>query len=617
MRRAARRSGVPRWARGPHSGVPIFLSAALALTAAAGLCAAPARAEMHRIALDGLFGDWETLSPVWSDPTGDGGPSGIDFGEIWIADDEEQLYLRFEVGTDLILQNDNDLTLYIDADDDPATGFPVASIGAELSWDFGSRSGFFFHGEDWTAIAWDDIGLISGPTHSGYEFEVAISRDARPSGGELLFSGSRIAIVWRDISGGGDWAPDPVDAIDYIFDQGSVEPWEVIDLERGAPGAQRLVTYNVLQDGLFIGYRQPSFARILRAIDPDVIAFQEIYNHGASQTRVLIEGWLGGSWEAVQISDKILVTRGEILASWSIAGGRAGAFLISATAGGAHDLLIINAHLSCCDNDPARQEQVDAIMAFVRDARTPGGDLDLTPDNPIVITGDMNFVGLSRQLTTLLTGDIADEGTYGPDFAPDWDESDLTDIVSRQPSNGMGYTWYKEISDYSPGRLDFHIVSDSNIESAKNLILQTTRMPSALLDAYDLDWEDTDIASDHLPYFTDLAPPGGGTVAWEPERIAAARLLLAGPNPATGGVALQLYLPDAAAGGGGCPVQLTVQNASGRIVRRLNADRIASGVAHFRWDGRDRAGRLLPANVYWIGFAAQQGGPVRRIVRVR
>ena len=85
-------------------------------------------------------------------------------------------------------------------------------------------------------------------------------------------------------------------------------------------------------------------------------------------------------------------------------------------------------------------------MAFVRDARTPGGQIDLDTGTPVVITGDLNLVGFARQLETLLTGDIADEGAHGPDFTPDWDGTDLLDVIARQTEKRMSYTWRRDTS---------------------------------------------------------------------------------------------------------------------------------------------------------------------------
>lgn len=612
------------------------LAVAAFLLALPGLIGSSAEAEQRRVFLDGHFDDWGGADPVWVDQAGDGGSSGIDLGAIWAADDQDHLYLRFEVGCNLVAQSGNDLAVYIDGDDNPATGFPISGMGAELRWTFGDREGRFFHESYWTAIGWVDIGLVSGPTHSGWQFEVAIDRDAEPDGTHALFTSSVIRFLLHDLEGSGDWAPDAGTTIEYAFDQGSLDPLETIDLENTAAGALRLVTYNVLFDGLFDYSKQPAFERILQALDPDIIAFQEIYDHNATETRLVIEEFLGGEWMARQVSDKVLLTRGTIQEYWSIAGGRAGAFRLSPFGAFENDLLVINAHLSCCDNDPARQEQVDAIMAFVRDAKTPGGEIDLTDENPIIITGDMNFVGLFRQLETLLTGDIEDEGTYGPDFAPDWDDSDLYDLVSRQPAAAMGYTWYKETSSYSPGRLDFIIYTDSNVSSEKDLLLQTSLLPPSFLDQYGLESDDTDVASDHLPGFSDLLPSNSGAVEWLPDLTPRVRLALQGPNPMRDHVHVTLTLPasgpsaypvgssaavcpGAAPGASGIlpePALLSVYDAAGRLLRILAADRHEAGVHHFDWDGLDGAGRAVPAGTYWIRLATR-GDVSERVVLIR
>ena len=60
----------------------------------------------------------------------------------------------------------------------------------------------------------------------------------------------------------------------------------------------------------------------------------------------------------------------------------------------AKDLLIINSHMSCCDNDLARQEQSDDFVNFILDAKTPGGVIDLDEGTPFVLCGDLNLVGI-------------------------------------------------------------------------------------------------------------------------------------------------------------------------------------------------------------------------------
>lgn len=587
----------------------LFLAAPIIL--AMNLAGPAAQADARRILLDGALEDWTGLAPVHIDPTGDGGTSGIDLASIWMAHDEARFFIAFEVGTDLVLSETNLLTLYLDTDNNAATGYPLGFMGAELVWNFGNRNGHFFYSGGYVAISWDDIELLAGPTHSSTVFEIAIARDALPDGVHPLFGASPIRAAFRDQSGGGDWAPNMGSAIAYTLDSQSPAPLEPIDITR-QPGPMRLVTYNVLQDQLFDYIPRQSFRRILQAIEPDVIAFQEIYNHTATETRLLIESWLGGTWDAYKISDKVLLTRTSILAHYEIAGGRGAAYLVAPMGDVTDSLLIINVHLSCCTADPERQEQCDAIMAFIRDAHEPGGQIDLTPDNPIIITGDTNFVGLRRQLTTLLTGDILDNTTYGPDFPPDWDGSDLTDRISRHVTEPVGYTWYKPWSTYWPSRLDYIIYSDSNLGVPMSATLQTELLGESYLLEYGLEPNDTSTASDHIPHFADLVSSGQSVVELSPA-LGNWRLSLAGPNPGAGEARLLLEAGRLARSERA--PDLWIHDAAGRLIRVLSPVAPDQGRTVVRWDGRDAGGRTVAAGAYWVRpAAAGEAGAVRVII---
>lgn len=592
-----------------------ILATLAALALPAWLVAEPAQADARRIVLDGDLADWSGATPVHVDPSGDGGSSGIDLGAIRMAHDEERFFIAFEVGADLVLSESNLLTLYLDTDNNAATGFALGFMGAELVWNFGNRNGHFFYPGGYVAITWSDLELLCGPTDSGPAFELAIARDALPDGVRRLFGGSSFRAAFRDQGGGGDWAPDMGTAISYAFDAQVPPPLAPIELTR-QPGPMRLVTYNVLQDQLFDYTPKQSFRRILQAIEPDVVAFQEIYDHTATETRQLIESWLGGTWDAYKISDKVLVTRTSILAHYEIAGGRGAAYLISPLGDVADDILIIDVHLSCCSANSERQAQCDAIMAFIRDAHEPGGVIDLTADNPIVITGDTNFVGYHRQLQTLLTGDILDNATHGPDFAPDWDGSGLADRISRHVTEPVGYTWYKTWSDYWPSRLDYIISTDSNLGWALSGTLQTELLPASYLGEYGLQANDSGTASDHIPHFGDMVTLGQG-VAELPPVAGGWRLSLAGPNPAVGEARLLLesarLTPSTGAPG------LAILDGAGRAVRLLAPATAGDGRVLLRWDGCDGRGRPVAAGTYWARTAGARAGDgsALRLVLVR
>ena len=590
---------------------PKFISAVTLAFALSLFLPSLSAADYGQVFLDGYFEEWGSLPVTWTDGAGDGGPNGVDFVNLWVTEDDDFLYICFETTGDLILQEDNQLTLYIDNDLNTATGYPIPNMGADIVWEFGDRIGFLFYDSTYDNIDWVPLRLAVGPTHSGNQFELCLLKTAVTSG-HPFFPQDDINIQIRDASGGGDWIPDMNTVIPYTLNQGSLDPLETIELTRAA-GPIRMITYNVYQDRLWNYYAEPSYERILQALDPDVIAFQEIYDHNATETRQQIEGWLGTGWDASQVSDKVFLTRGDIIGQWSIAGGRAGAFLSTPVGDFDHDFLVIDCHLSCCGADEDRQMQCDAIMEFIRDARTAGGQLDLTADNPIIITGDMNFVGLRAQLVTLLTGDIEDEATYGPDFAPDWDDTDFIDLQSRQCTNGLGYTWYKEWSDYGPGRLDFIIYSDSNIQMPVHGILQTEYAPQAFLNDYGLQRGDSEEASDHLPHFADFSAAEQGIADVWPAGQGEMRLSLAGSSLITGPVEVHLeWAWDAAAGGlptwPSAGLRVSVHDVAGRLLARLHPVAQTDTGFALQWDRQDAGGRPAEPGVYWIRAAG--GGQV-------
>ena len=168
------------------------------------------------------------------------------------------------------------------------------------------------------------------------------------------------------------------------------------------------------------------------------------------------------------------------------------------------NLLIISAHFKCCDDDETRQMEADAFASFMLDAKTPGGVINLPENTPFVLMGDLNLVGLSQQLKTLVSGDIQDTLTYGSVAPLDWDNTDLTDLISRQTDKRMAYTWRHDEGSYPPGRLDYMIFSNSVMEVEKAFTLQTEVMPLERLELYGLAEFDTRTSSDHFPKVADF-----------------------------------------------------------------------------------------------------------------
>src|SRR5213082_2783089 len=164
-------------------GVGIFLT--LSVNADAG--------DFKHITIDGSFNDWAGIQPVVIDPMDT--TSSIDYAAVYIANDADYLYLRItlHVPGDPFTSREN---IFIDADNDVATGCSFGGIGSEMLIQGGLgyeeraggfNDGFNFNGLDWAAA----------PTVAATNFEVRISRRAAytsaPPG--PVFTSDTIAVV--------------------------------------------------------------------------------------------------------------------------------------------------------------------------------------------------------------------------------------------------------------------------------------------------------------------------------------------------------------------------------------------------------------------------------------
>jgi hypothetical protein len=476
-----------------------LLSFALPLLA----LAAPLAANGLRVTIEGDLAEWTQIPPL-VDPEGDG---VLDLLTLRAARDETTLVLALECADEFLLQEGNSLRLYLDADGNPATGAAVEGLGAELIWTFGSRSGtVYLPGSQ--PVSHDALGLRTLPTHSSTAFEIAIDLAAAP-GGNALFSGSQARVVLRDLAGG-DRLPDTGSLLINL-----AEP-ELPAFERGslarAPGtALRLLSWNTEHGGLFDPAKTGAYTRLLAAIAPEVVVFSEIWDQTASQVVQRLEALVPqlGPWHAVKLDGgNAIATRLPVLGSWLVQPGyRETAVRLDAGAQLGSELLVIGCHLRCCGANEQRQEEMDGLVEFLRDAREPGGRLTLAPGTPIILAGDFNLVGDRQQLLTLLSGDIVDNASYGPDSPPDWDGGPLEDLIPRHLGGPDSYTWHDTGSSYLPGRLDFVIYTGSVLRALQGGVVWTPDLSPAELAAWGLQAGDAPAAADHIPLFADFGLP--------------------------------------------------------------------------------------------------------------
>ena len=489
--------------------------------------------------IDEIFSDWTTSQLIFQDVHGDVDQGFIDFRDCWMADDEKNIYLSFELGQEINLLNSEDFFIYVDIDNNSSTGVAIQNMGADFVYEIGEGEGYLrLPSNQNFAVYHDDVKFVSLPSVSSDRFEISFSKTIRYFDGQFrtVTVGNEIKFAVADERFMGDHMPD-AGGISYSMSNAPFAP-PAYQLQSN-PDDFRLMSYNVFRDALFDTNKFEAYARIFQSMNPDVICFQEVYEHSGFQVATLIESILpsapGEQWYYNQVApDIITVSRYPIINTYSTNGN--GIFELDVDG---QQLILVNAHLPCCDKNIERQYEVDNIMSFIRNSIDGQTNLAIDPSTPILITGDMNLVGDRQQQLSLATGDIVNESTFGPDFNPDWDASPLEDARPIHTGGVSAATWLNPFSSFSSGRLDYVFYTGSVVELRNGFALNPAGLTPGELSAFNLQVDDVIEASDHFPCILDFDMSPENNVNQHPR----ARLhVLAHPNPTTS--ALTLSIPD-------------------------------------------------------------------------
>ena len=89
-----------------------------------------------------------------------------------------------------------------------------------------------------------------------------------------------------------DWLPDSGTTLGYTFSAGSIDDGFPNDMSREDPGHVRVMTWNVEGDTPWESPAQDArYDRMFDAIVPDIVNFQEIYNHTAGDCFIKLNAW--------------------------------------------------------------------------------------------------------------------------------------------------------------------------------------------------------------------------------------------------------------------------------------------------------------------------------------
>jgi hypothetical protein len=466
---------------------------------------------LSQIQLNNQFGDWNGIDHIEAD---DGSP----FVETAITSNIEWIYLHIQFENEVGLDENilpNDFFLLLDLDDDTSTGVDYANqgLGVDLLLNFSSRQAIRYTGGSGIESL-NEVGMRSAPTYSAQEFEIAFKRDM------LGDTGENIRVMWYD---GDSEMGFPADGIAHAL-TGNLDPWIPGSIARAEETLSRVAFWN-MNNRMDEAPAKAAMERILQAISPDIIGLSEVSNVSANYVRGLLNDWIplddGASWNVVKDDyDLMVASKGAVISTHAEV-YRQFPVVIEAHPDWQVPMLFTSSHLKCCggnSNEAQRQSEADEYMAFLRDAINGEGDgLVLSPNAPVVYGGDLNMVGLDNPIYTLVTGDIANESTNGPDFAPDWDGSSLTEWPILQSDHPFDYTWTSNSlsSEWIPGKLDYIITSDATADLKGGFVLRTDDMSPGRLSELGLLSGDALAASDHFIVVADLGL--GGLIGYQPD----------------------------------------------------------------------------------------------------
>ena len=294
-------------------------------------------------------------------------------------------------------------------------------------------------------------------------------------------------------------------------------------LAKSSPGAVRVLSWNVAKDSIFPDgpgdyNRHERFARVLRALQPDVACLQEVFAGGARAAALfdeLLPLGAGRRWQQHAVLDNVILARGALSRrdgeTLDVGEGRQrGHALALVDIGKERQLQMVCAHFQSGAGARAetRERQADLVGAKLRQMKSAQG---VPARTPIVVLGDLNAIANMPALfvANLRNGSI---GGVAPAAGqgPDWDGSELEDADPRHIGlPGLNWTWRVDETGFEPGALDRILYTGSVLQLERSFVLDTSAMSEAELQRTGLQRGDEMYRveknqHDHLPLVADF-----------------------------------------------------------------------------------------------------------------
>lgn len=362
-----------------------------------------------------------------------------------------------------------------------------------------------------TPVGHAELGLMFAPTHSSDQFEIRLDRAAleklrtdiphtHPAAARFVkldASGTPVAT-----------SAHPPFELSLAFGH-SLQLTQILPFPTPTPDELRIVTLNV-EYASTMKNAEP-FGRFLRALDPDIVLIQE-WDKG---DRHEIADWFNrhvpsdSGWHAIRSAgwgvaiasrhplERLgpeLLTRPEDAPPDTHIPDRAIRFVGALVETPIGPVAAASVHLKCCGYDGSAEDLAriaeaqlinDTLEAALAERAAAGEPLPLR-----ILGGDINLVGSPEPLEHIAAG-------------LDIDGSPMQHADAWVIGDRSQYTWTDGNSSFTPGRLDYVLVSDAALEISRTFILDTARLPDDVLAFHKLERTDS-AATDHRPIVVDV-----------------------------------------------------------------------------------------------------------------
>ncbi|HWB19244.1 MAG TPA: endonuclease/exonuclease/phosphatase family protein, partial [Phycisphaerales bacterium] len=369
-----------------------------------------------------------------------------------------------------------------------------------------------------------DLKIEFAPTYAADTNEIRFTRGVKVAqilNGAPLFAGksAQFKFVFLDLDGKMKDETDIVFATlpefgikiggTYTGDRETLNRRKAVEadpLVRLKKDSLRVLAWNVEMGHIFTN--PEPYARILNAVNPDVVMFEELKDQkdssGQQELFVFLHnrvppggGWYvqygpgGGDLHCAVASRSSLDRVAELTTLPDPVNPKYTARTMSAV-GTYQDrkILFTAVHLKCCGNMGSSEDEErikestqihDAIVAAEKNSLT----------DAVIIAGDFNLVGTREPLDGIGSGIDADGSELGVALPLHFDGE-------------SSYTWRDRYQPFLPSRLDFMLYSDSRLKVDRCFVMDTADLSAEALKHYGLEADDSAKSSDHLPIVVDF-----------------------------------------------------------------------------------------------------------------